>query len=233
MLNNPTERFIIYKRLSKESRSGGLGLDAQQTAVSNFLKNKDHTILATFEEIETGTRKGNSRPALQQALKECKDKKATLLIARIDRLSRNVHFISGLMESGVNFIAVDNPYMTKFNAQILACVAELEAEMISKRTKAALAEAKKRGVILGNPQNLSPKYMQLGRENAAKARISDAKTFADALFPTIYRLKEGKMSLNKIANHLNTVETPSATGKIGVWDARKVQNILNWVKQEA
>jgi DNA invertase Pin-like site-specific DNA recombinase len=217
-------RYVIYKRLSKESKNGNnLGLEAQQAAVSCFLKNQDHVIVSSYEEIETGTKKGNSRPALKQALLDCKNYKATLLIARIDRLARNVHFLSGLMESGINFIAVDNPYMTKFNAQILACVAELEAEMISKRTKAALQVLKDQGKKLGTPANLTKEASAKGLTVANGNKKLKAEQYASSIAPTLLQLKLQKFTLSKMAQYLNEKEVATASGRVGVWQANKVQ----------
>ena len=222
-------KYVIYKRLSRESKNGNnLGLDAQQRAVDSFLQNKEHTIIASYEEIETGTRKGNNRPALQQALLDCKNHKATLLIARLDRLARNVHFISGLMESGVNFVAVDNPYMTKFNAQILACVAELEAEMISTRTKAALQALKAQGKQLGTPSNLTKEAKLKGLSTVNTAKKEKAKRFSAGILPTILQLQLKNYSVKGIATFLNEQKVPSASGKIGVWQSNKVLNILKF-----
>lgn len=219
--------YVIYKRLSRESKNGNnLGLEAQQAAVNNFLSNKEHKIISSYEEIETGTKKGNSRPALKQALQDCKNYKAVLLIARIDRLARNVHFLSGLMESGINFIAVDNPYMTKFNAQILACVAELEAEMISTRTKAALNALKAQGKTLGTPANLTREASAKGLATANSNKIKKAEVFVNSIAPTLLQLKLQGLTLNKIAQYLNNTGVMTATGRVGIWQANKVHRCL-------
>jgi DNA invertase Pin-like site-specific DNA recombinase len=143
-------KFIAYYRVSTERQGkSGLGLDAQRTAVLDYLNGGGWKLLGEFTEVETG--KGRNalarRPQLRAALEACRKHKATLLIAKLDRLARNVFFVSGLMESGVEFVAVDMPMANRLTVHILAAVAEHEREMISQRTKAALAAAKARGVI--------------------------------------------------------------------------------------
>ena len=141
-------RFVSYLRVSTARQgASGLGLEAQRAAVAAHLNGSDWTLLREIVEVESGKR--NDRPALAEALRLCGQQKATLVIAKLDRLARNVHFISGLMESGVEFLAVDMPSANRFVVHILAAVAEQEAEAISKRTKAALAAAKERGTVLG------------------------------------------------------------------------------------
>ena len=141
-------RFVTYLRVSTAQQgSSGLGLEAQRAAATAYLNGGNWTLLKEVVEIESGKR--NDRPALAQALRICRQQKATLLIAKLDRLARNIHFISGLMESGVEFVAVDMPEANRFVVHIMAAVAEQEADAISKRTKAALAAAKARIKALG------------------------------------------------------------------------------------
>jgi len=140
--------YVPYYRVSTQRQgASGLGLEAQKFAVENFLNAHRGELLAEFTEVESGKRK--TRPQLEAALAMCKREKAILVIAKRDRLARNLHFISGLMESGVDFVAVDNPTANRLTVQILAAVAEDEARRISERTKAALARAKERGTELG------------------------------------------------------------------------------------
>jgi DNA invertase Pin-like site-specific DNA recombinase len=142
--------FIAYYRVSTDRQgASGLGLAAQRGAVARFIGAGQ--LIAEYTEIESGKRHTN-RPQLLAALADCRRQRAVLLIARLDRLARNVAFIANLMESGVDFVAVDMPQATRLTIHILAAVAEHEREMISARTKAALAEAKRRGVTLGNPR---------------------------------------------------------------------------------
>src|SRR5215831_14538405 len=143
-------RFISYYRVSTSQQgASGLGLEAQREAVARHVAGAGGVIVAEFQEIESGKR--NDRPEIAAALAACRLRRVTLVIAKLDRLARNVHFISSLMESGVDFVACDNPHATRLTIHILAAVAEHEREMISQRTIAALAAAKARGVKLGNP----------------------------------------------------------------------------------
>ena len=138
-------KYVAYYRVST-ARQGqsGLGLEAQQSAVESFCEP-----IESFTEVESGKLK--QRPELMRAIAACKRHKAILVVAKLDRVARNVAFVSTLMESGVEFIACDNPNANRLTIHILAAVAEDEASRISERTKAALAAAKRRGVVLGNP----------------------------------------------------------------------------------
>src|SRR6266436_4972669 len=143
-----SSRFVAYYRVSTDRQGrSGLGLDAQRYAVMRHVASHDGELIADFCEIESGKR--SDRPQLAAAIAAAKKAKATLIIAKLDRLARNVHFISGLMESGVEFVAADMPMANRLTVHILAAVAEHEREAISARTKAALAAAKARGVELG------------------------------------------------------------------------------------
>ena len=142
--------FIAYYRVSTDRQgASGLGLEAQRAAVKAFIGRSDK-LIAEYKEVESGKRHDN-RPQLLAALAECKKRKATLVIAKLDRLSRNVKFISTLMDGDVDLVCCDMPQATRLTLHIMAAMAEHEREMISTRTKAALAAAKKRGVRLGNP----------------------------------------------------------------------------------
>jgi DNA invertase Pin-like site-specific DNA recombinase len=143
-------QYVAYYRVSTDKQGiKSSGMDAQREAVARFMAGKGE-LAAQFIEVESG-RKDN-RPQLMAALAECRKRRAVLVIAKLDRLARNVHFISGLMNSDVEFVAVDMPSANRLTIHILAAVAEHEREMISQRTKAALAAAKARGTKLGNPR---------------------------------------------------------------------------------
>lgn len=149
--------FVAYYRVSTVRQGqSGLGLDAQRASVAAHVAGKSGgLLLAEFQEIESGRK--SDRPQLAAALALCKRQKATLVIAKLDRLARNVRFISSLMESGVQFQAVDMPEANRLTVHILAAVAEHEREAISERTRAALAAKKARGETLGNPRPDLPK----------------------------------------------------------------------------
>ncbi len=223
-------KIIGYSRVST-TRQGesGLGLEAQQAAITNFVSsNPNSTLIANFVEVESGTKKGNNRPELHKALAMCKQHKATLVIPKLDRLSRSVFFLSGLMEANVDFIALDNPHATKMMLQLLSVFAEHEADCISKRTKEALAAAKARGTKLGSPQNLTKEAQELGRSIANERSKKRAMEKATKLAPTILKMKlEGK-SLNKIAEQLNKDGVSTVSG-IGSWNASMVRRVVNYV----
>jgi len=215
--------FVAYYRVSthRQGRSG-LGLEAQQSAVRDYLNGGDWRIVGHFTEVESGTRPG--RPKLAEALKTCRALGATLIIAKLDRLARNVHFVSGLMESGVEFTAVDFPQANRLTVHILAAVAEHEAKMISERTKAALAAAKRRGVKLGGDRGarLTAKTRQAGWE----ARTARASERAADLAPIVKELQaSGATSLRALAAALNErgISTPRGTGQ---WQANTVAQLL-------
>ncbi|MEP6669407.1 MAG: recombinase family protein [Chthoniobacter sp.] len=213
-------KFIAYYRVStvKQGQSG-LGLEAQKAAVEKYLNGGHWTLSGEFVEVESGKRK--NRPQLNAALALCKKQKATLIIAKLDRLARNLHFISGLMESRIEFLAVDNPTANRLTVQILAAVAEEEARAISARTKAALAAAKARGVVLGKHGS------KLGKENHKRAI-----KIANALAGTIEELRaEGITSVRAIAAVLNTRGIATPQGK--QWHSTSVQRLLKRMEQLA
>ena len=142
-------KIVAYYRVStKRQGESGLGLEGQQVAVAAFAKQHGASIIASYIEVESGKR--SDRPVLAQALGHARLAKATLVVAKLDRLARNVAFLSALMESGVDFVACDNEHANRLTIHILAAVAEAEAKAISERTKTALAAAKRRGVKLGS-----------------------------------------------------------------------------------
>lgn len=193
-------RFVAYYRVStKQQGTSGLGLEAQERAVAEFLVGRAGALSCGYVDVESGTRKGNNRPELAKAIAQCRREKATLLIAKLDRLARNVAFVSNLMESGVEFLAVDMPQANKFTIHILAAVAEYEAEMISKRTIAALASAKARGVILGKPENLTPE----ARARSARANRDQALVAYALVEKRMARLRAQGQGLATIAAELN------------------------------
>ena len=217
-------KFVSYLRVSTARQgTSGLGLEAQRAAVTGFLDGGDWTLVQEVLEVESGKR--NDRPALATALKLCRKHRATLVIAKLDRLARNVAFISNLMESGVEFIAVDMPQANRFVVHILAAVAEQEAEAISKRTKAALTAAKARGTKLGGRRVSAERFREIGRAARQERSKQVAKQRAK-LLPTITQIQaEGAMTLRAIAIQLNAREIEAPRG--GQWAATQVQRVLN------
>jgi DNA invertase Pin-like site-specific DNA recombinase len=215
-------RFVTYLRVSTERQGqSGLGLEAQRAAVLDHVAGKGE-IAAEYVEIESGKR--NERPQLAQAIAEAKRIGAVLLIAKLDRLARNVAFIANLLESGVEIAAADMPEANRFVLHIMAAVAEQEGRAISERTKAALAAAKARGVKLGwsIPARAS-EQRQAARKGAAvnKAR---ALAHAENVLPVIEQIRAGGASLRQIASELNARGIKTARG--GKWHATTVRNIL-------
>jgi DNA invertase Pin-like site-specific DNA recombinase len=224
-----TVKFIAYYRVSTKGQGiSGLGLDAQRESVANYI-NGHGKLVAEFKEIEHGTRKGNHRPQLAAALAQCRVHGATLIIAKLDRLARNVLFISNLMESKVDFVAVDFPEANRLTVHILAAVAEHEAEMISARTKAALAAAQRKGTVLGGDRGNCHLIYKKGNRASAKVRSEQAAARAADLLPIIDALKaEGCASLREIAAGLNQRGIPTAR-RNGEWSAVQVMRVLETV----
>ncbi len=214
--------FVSYYRVStdKQGRSG-LGLDAQRAAVAAFTTGRGD-VLAEFTEIESG--KKSDRPQLAAALSVCRKKKARLVIAKLDRLARNVAFIANLMDSGVEFIACDMPEANRLTLHILAAVAEHEREAISRRTKEALAAAKARGTRLGNPRPSS----SLERGRAKLAAQSDA--WHANVRPLVVQLQSDGLGLRAIARELNRRGIPTSRGK--QWEHATVTTVLRGSDQE-
>jgi DNA invertase Pin-like site-specific DNA recombinase len=212
--------FICYYRVSTQRQGrSGLGLDAQKKAVREYLNGGDWKIKGEFTEVESGKRA--DRPQLAAALAACRPHGAKLIIAKLDRLARNVAFVSNLMEAGVDFVAVDFPQANRLTVHILAAVAEHEAKMISERTKAALAAAKARGVKLGGDHGA--RLTQKARQAGWEARIARADAKAADYAPMIAELRgAGTTSLRGIAAELNNRGIPTATGT-GTWQAAQVR----------
>ena len=212
-------KFVAYYRVST-ARQGhsGLGLEAQQEAVTKYLNGGSWDLIEAFTEVETG--KGANalalRPQLRAALDYARKHKATLIIAKLDRLARNVHFVSGLMETGVEFVAADRPDADRFTLHLEAALAEREARVISERTKAALAAAKRRGVALGSN----------GKVLAARNRAEAVQRVAP-MAGRLTALRGEGLSLRLIADTLNAEGVSSPGG--ARWYAASVQRALERV----
>ncbi len=217
-------KWIAYYRVStdKQGRSG-LGLEAQRHAVAEYLNGGQWKLVKEFTEVESGKRDDN-RPQLAEAFKACRAYGAKLVIAKLDRLSRDAHFLLGLQKAGVEFVCVDDPHMTPLTLGIRAVVAQHERDLISSRTKAALAAAKRRGVKLGGDRGVVP-----GKKTRAKA-VEALQARADAkaadLAPIIAELQAaGKTSLRAIAAGLNDLGIPTARG--GKWSSPQVMRMMD------
>lgn len=214
-------KIVAYYRVStKKQGDSGLGLEGQKAEVRRFAEQNSAKIIAEYTEVETGTKAhDNNRPQLQAAIDRARLGNATLVISKLDRLSRNVAFLSALMESGVEFVCCDVPSANKFTVHVLAAVAEEETRKISERTRAALAEAKKKGKKLGSAR---PGHWK-GREHkrgwkkgvkaSAKVRAQRCRDMYGLLVPQIRELQEGGMSYEDIAKWLNERDYETIQGR--------------------
>ena len=243
---------VIYRRVSREKQGkSGLGLEAQLETVRNFLGISrdldegffcgegavvvdcgDWKIIGDFIEVETGRVSDRHRPELRKALQMCKDKGATLVVARLDRLTRNVYFLNQLLESGVPFVACDipefgNPATNRFVLNMMANMAEYEVARISSNTKLALAAAKRRGKKLGNPRAAETGKKRKAKQQAKKV----ADDFARHAGPiTDELLKYGCNTLSKIAEGLKARGVKSMRGQSD-WSLSSVRNVrIRWEK---
>ncbi|WP_152047607.1 recombinase family protein [Aureimonas psammosilenae] len=218
-------RFVSYLRVSTAKQgSDGLGIDAQRSAVEAYVQRMagaNATVLHEYLEVESGRR--DDRQQLRAAIEHAQLSGARLVIAKLDRLSRDVHFLSGLQKAGVDFVAADMPDANALTVHILAAVAQHEREMISARTKAALVEAKRRGVKLGNPNGAEGiRHLGTGRAVAAITAKADAK--AKQLQKALARIEaDGITTALGTANALNERGILSPRG--GAWTATAVQRL--------
>jgi DNA invertase Pin-like site-specific DNA recombinase len=210
-------KFIAYYRVSTARQgASGLGLEAQRKAVADHLDGSDWQLLGEYTEVETG--KGSNalarRPQLREAIQQARREKAVLVIAKLDRLARNVAFISELMEGGVEFVAVDLPFANKFMLHVMAAVAEFERDQISARTKDALAAAKARGVKLGKHGKV------LAQKNS-----QEAKRFARDVSADVSAVQaDGFTSVRAITDELNRREVATPRGER--WHIASVHRLL-------
>jgi DNA invertase Pin-like site-specific DNA recombinase len=211
-------RFIGYYRVSTNRQGkSGLGLEAQQKAVRDNVAVWAGELISEVTEIESG--KNDDRPQLAAAIAACRKHKAVLVIAKLDRLARRVSFISALMDGDVDFVACDMPLASRLTLHILAAVAEHEREMISQRTKVALAAARARGRKLGNPR------LAAAREIANRNHSAKADALAANVLPIVREVQAtGLTTLAAIAGALNARGVRTARG--GPWHAATVRNLL-------
>jgi DNA invertase Pin-like site-specific DNA recombinase len=215
-------KCVAYYRVStKRQGDSGLGLEAQRHAVQSFLGSGHGSLIAEFTEVESGRQ--DQRPKLHEALKLCRVTGSKLVVAKLDRLSRNLGFLVSLQEAGVPFVCADNPTANELTIHLLSVLAQHERRVISERTKAALQAAKSRGVKLGNPNigQLSPNQREAA--NAARSRL--ANVFVADLGEIIQDIRDrGIVSLAGIARELNERGIPTQRG--GRWQATQVRRVM-------
>lgn len=218
--------FVAYYRVStdKQGRSGH-GLEAQRQAVERFIDGTGSKIVARFEEVESG--RNSERPELEAAIRRTRAHGARLVVAKLDRLSRDAAFILGrLRDEKVDFICADMPQADRLNIGIVAVVAEREAQLISKRTKEGLAVARAEGKELGKPENLKDAGRAEGRKESARIRSERADRRARDLADVVEELREeGASSLREIAAGLDGrgITTPRGAA----WTATGVKRVLD------
>lgn len=220
--------FVAYLRVSTDRQGRSrLGLEAQQAAIRAFVQPGDRLAAPPFVEVESG--RNADRPQLAAALERCRRTGATLLIAKLDRLSRDAHFLLGLQKAGVDFIAADMPNANRLTVGIMALVAEEEARAISVRTKAALAAAKARGVKLGGDRGYrppAPPNATAGGKASAAARSRTADHAAFRVLAVIEEArKAGATSLRQLASALTERAVPTPSGE-GAWTATAVRRVI-------
>lgn len=211
--------FVAYYRVStdKQGRSG-LGLEAQAETVSRYVEGKGGEVVASFTEIESG-KKSTNRPQLDAALKAAKKAKAVLVISTLDRLGRDVHFISGLMKSGIDFVCADRPTAGRFELHIYAAMAEEERHKISQRTRAALAALKAQGRKLGNPQ----------QERVTAEQRAQREAFRRSIAPTVLELRSRGLTIEQMRDELNRRGVSTVFGKR--WHIPTVHRLLRRITE--
>ncbi len=225
------KRFVAYYRVSTDKQGkSGLGLEGQEAAVAEYACQDGGRVICDYVKVESG--RNGDRPELAKATAHARRSKATLVVAKLDRLARNMALTSTLMESGVDFVACDNPHANKFTIHILAAVAEHEAEQISQRTKVALAAAKRRGVKLGSARpghwDRIEHKRQAGLTKARKAaaeahRKAFDREYAD-LVPLIRDSREAGRTYQAIADELNNMGHTTRCGRR--WNRTQVLRVL-------
>lgn len=224
-------RYVVYYRVSdvKQGRSG-LGLEAQQGMFAHLLVSRPGTKIAEYTEVETGKRlkKCLSRPQLQRAIAHAREAGATLVIAKLDRLARNVAFISALMESQLPIICCDMPEADQFTLHILAALAEREGRMISDRTKAALDVLKTRGKKLGSHRDGHWDGKQRGFRQATaaaqKVALEEMKSCYEPFVPWIKHMRESGMTLQQIADQINATGSKTRAGR--PWSGTTLRRVI-------
>jgi DNA invertase Pin-like site-specific DNA recombinase len=214
----PASKFAVYYRVSTARQgASGLGLDAQRASVAQYVAAVSGEVVAEFQEVESGRKSDNARPELAKALTECKKTGAHLLVAKLDRLARSVHFVSGLMQAKVRFVACDLPEANDLTIHIMAAFAEHEAKRIGERTRDALAAAKKRGVELG-------KTGQANLNRHLGERKATADGFAERLRREVRGMQAEGLTTAEMVRELNAKGITTAQG--GRWQQVQLSRVI-------
>jgi DNA invertase Pin-like site-specific DNA recombinase len=217
--------YISYLRVSTDRQGkSGLGLAAQKKQVSDFIANSNGILCGEFVEVESG--KNNDRPELAKAIRQSQLTGNKLVIAKLDRLSRSLNYITSLAESKIDFVVCDLPGCDQFTINLYGALAQRERELISVRTKSALEAAKARGKVLGNPKNLDAVSAAKGRAMGVTVIQNKADEFASKVAPMILNYITEGVSFNQIARELNKAGILTARGKVGAWTPTAVRNVL-------
>ena len=220
-----TMKVIAYSRVSTDQQGrSGLGLEAQSSAIDAFVRTRGGEVVAAFVEVESGRR--NDRPELIKAIAAARKHRATLLVAKLDRLARSVSFVSSIMDSGVEFAAADMPTANRLTLHLMAAVAEHEADMISARTKAALGAAKARGVKLGGCRDRDAAAAGLVAGRAAQ--MARSRQVAASLLPLVQRLRAEGRSWAEVARQLEAEGVPTPSGA-GCWTSSNLSRLMGRV----
>lgn len=218
------KKFLSYYRVSTDRQGrSGLGLEAQRASVEAYVGTIGGVLLRSYQEVESGRR--SDRPELARAVADAKRSKATIVIARLDRLARDAHLISGLQKTGVPFVACDMPDADETMIGVYAYLGQRESGLISTRTKAALAVAKARGVVLGNSQNFTLEGRRKGAAKAATVHRANADDAYADLGPWLAELRSGGLTLRQIADHLNAEGHTTRRGNS--WNHKQVARVLS------
>lgn len=221
-------RFVVYYRVStRQQGESGLGLEAQKAAAEAYVNERGGEIIGEYHEVETG--KYCKRPEIMKAILHANRSWATLVIAKLDRLARNVWLTSTLMESGIDFVACDNPQASRLTLHILASVAEEEIRLISERTRNALAAHKARGGLLGpatfkNRKEWKPKQ-EKARKLATRRNAEIAAAAYEEVGPTVLSLRGKGRSFQAVADELNRLDYRTRTGKS--WNKSQVKRLVD------
>lgn len=218
------EEFVLYYRVSTRRQGvSGLGLQAQETTMENYLRSiKDYTVLGRFQDVESG--KNDLRPNLTEAIKLAKKQNARLLIATLDRLSRNLVFIATLMENQVKFTACDIPEANELTIHIFAAIAQWERKRIGERTRKAVAEARKNGAKIGNPECFTNEGRYNGGDQKRKAAQNNERNLKAYQTITAYIRQVEDWNFKSLAKFLNEIPLQTSTGS--AWSARAIKNLI-------